>query len=167
MLGSIGKLRALEWRGLGQKQLFRFQEGFVRFLSLASSSLPALLLLSGCSIVVIHNGDVTERRVIPGITIVEISKVEHISTHVDDVDDGLVSETTTVQRPTLLVQTTGIGLLADQRSVTLGWSESQLMEVPDPTVCEAVFLIQDSMQLESALQLVRQSHTGGICVFKN
>lgn len=118
------------------------------------------MALVGCTIVELHNGSVTERRLLPGLTILEI---QPHATAAPATSLASAGGDPAPQAP-LVVNQQGFGLLVDRRSVTLGWSRQQTILIPDPHSCQVVFFVEDAEQIASAERILNDAGgAGGIC----
>jgi hypothetical protein len=112
---------------------------------------PALCICS-CTIVNVTNGDVTERSIFPGFTLLEISS------------RPMNKDAVKAVASPLYVEVNGLGIVADQQSLTIGWSSKEVLQLPDPSLCQAVFFIEDREQLLGADKLLESvTQSNGIC----
>ena len=114
----------------------------VRIRMAVAAVLPVLVL--GCTRIDIHDGRTVNTRYFPGLAIVDVDADPMTGTSVD---------------------ISGAGLIVGKSSVTLGWESEQTVYFPDPTKCQAVFIIESEGDLESAFERLRAAmpNNEGIC----
>ena len=56
-----------------------------------------------------------------------------------------------------LVSTQGLGVVAGQRHITLGWMKEFYLEIPDPNDCRLIVVVEKQNDLESVKNLLADS----------
>lgn len=115
----------------------------------------ALFVLGGCTIIKVENGSVTEREWLPGIAIVSINSE----------NDGSKAAIGAPEHNPMVVEHEGFGLIADARSVAVGWAKKRSVIFPDPSVCQVVFVIENVEALRAAEQEIeRLGGASSVCI---
>jgi hypothetical protein len=99
---------------------------------------------AGCTQVAVRDSVGVRVHYYPGVAVVEVNADPRTGTSVGIEGGGLVIGTS---------------------SITLGWHSEQVIALPDPNACQAVFVIRSEEELEGAFEALRAGtpNSEGIC----
>lgn len=92
-------------------------------------------ILTGCSTIHIHSETGIETRTIFGF----------VNVHFPETSRSIVTETS------------GIGLVAGQQRITLGWMKESVVAIRDPSHCQVMFLSATRIEAQAIEKLLRES----------
>jgi hypothetical protein len=104
----------------------------------------ALPLLAGCTRISIHSNDGVEVRQYPGLSYVQVRATS-----------GPV-----------YVSTAGVGVIAGQRKVSVGWLHEQVAIFPDPSRCAALIVVTrpDDLRAVEEMLLHANHNLANVCM---